>query len=124
MSTHLDESKLHHTHLQADCWRELREQVNKNTTALEQLNDRVSAVETRMTSVEDLQGALMQRLQLEVMERRNGSMTKIACDLLPHAEVSLLLFLICTLYIIDEKNCPSCSNTVAITVLKSYRELR
>ena len=60
MVTHLDESKLHHIHLQADCWRELQEQANKNTTALEQLNDRVSAVETCMTSVEDLQGALKQ----------------------------------------------------------------
>ena len=74
MSTHLDENKLHHIHLQADCWRELQEQVNKNTTALEQLNDRVSAVETCMTSVEDLQGALKQRL--EVMDNtQTGSLT-------------------------------------------------
>ena len=74
MSTHLDENKLHHIHLQADCWRELQEQVNKNTTALEQLNDRVSAVETCMTSVEVLQGALKQRL--EVMDNtQTGSLT-------------------------------------------------
>ena len=73
MSTHLDENKLHHIHLQADCWRELQEQVNKNTTALEQLNDHVSAVETCMTSVEDLQGALKQRL--EVMDNtQTGSL--------------------------------------------------
>ena len=75
MSTHLDENKLHHIHLQADCWRELQEQANKNTTALEQLNDRVSAVETCMTSVEDLQGALKQRL--EVMDNtQTGSLTQ------------------------------------------------
>ena len=74
MSTHLDENKLHHIHLQADCWRELQEQANKNTAALEQLHDRVSTVETCMTSVEDLQGALKQRL--EVMDNtQTGSLT-------------------------------------------------
>ena len=74
MSTHLDENKLHHIHLQADCCRELQEQVNKNTTALEQLSGCVSAVETCMTSVEDLQGALKQRL--EVMDNtQTGSLT-------------------------------------------------
>ena len=61
--SHLDENKLHHIHLQADCWRELQEQVNKNTTALEQLHDRVSAVETRTSSVEHIGDALEQRIE-------------------------------------------------------------
>ena len=60
---HLNENTILHAHLQADCWRELKEQVNKNTTALEQLGDRVSATEVRMASVERLGDALEQRIE-------------------------------------------------------------
>ena len=63
ISTHLDESRVHHIHLQANCYKELKEQADNNTTALEQLNNRLSATETRMASVEQLGDALEQRIE-------------------------------------------------------------
>ena len=63
ISTHLDENQILHVYLQANCWKELKEQADKNTTVLDQLNNRMSAVETRMASVQQLGDALEQRIE-------------------------------------------------------------
>ena len=69
ISTHLDESSVHHIHLQVDCWKLLKEKVDRNTTALEQVKDRVAATETRIISVTELQDSLKQRLDAAVNMR-------------------------------------------------------
>ena len=62
LSTHLDESRVHHIHLQTDCWKELKEKVDKNTTTLDQVNNHVAAMEARFSSVTELQDTLKQRI--------------------------------------------------------------
>ena len=62
ISTHLDENQLLHIYLQVNCWKELKEQADKNTTVLDQLNDR-SSLESHMASVQQLGDALEQRIE-------------------------------------------------------------
>eukprot|EP00731_Ephydatia_muelleri_P015063 Em0008g783a len=63
MASHYKENEVHHIHLQADCWTETKKQVDKDTSALEHLSDRVSTMEAHITSAEDHQNALRQRVE-------------------------------------------------------------
>ena len=82
LSTHLDESRVHHIHLQADCWKELKEKVDKNTTTLEQVNDHVAAIEARFSSVTELQDTLKQRIDAAVNMRVRPGSDKASCDMI------------------------------------------
>ena len=82
LSTHLDESRVHHIHLQADCWKELKEKVDKNTTTLEQVNDHVAAMEARFSSVTELQDTLKQRIDAAVNMRVGPGSDKASYDMI------------------------------------------
>ena len=82
LSTHLDESRVHHIHIQADCWKELKEKVDKNTTTLEQVNDHVAAMEARFSSVTELQDTLKQRIDAAVNMRVGPGSDKASYDMI------------------------------------------
>ena len=53
-----------HSQLQAECFVDIKQQVEKNTAATQHLLERVGSLETRVNAVERLQDALEQRVEL------------------------------------------------------------
>ena len=82
LSTHLDESRVHHIHLQTDCWKELKEKVDKNTTTLDQVNNHVAAMEARFSYVTELQDTLKQRIDAAVNTRVGPGSDKASYDMI------------------------------------------
>ena len=83
-----------HCQIQADCFVELKQQIEKNTAATQHLLERVGSLETRLNAVEELQDA-EQRVQLlgDQQERDSDGdqRTKInALVLLQGAEYTVL----------------------------------